>query len=88
MTITDLKRHPTLGYWTAHVTDGHVSFPVDKRWGSWQIVIAQEDGEYRRECLPEVAAALQAELPASERGGRRRELAATADGARYGRMRI
>lgn len=84
MTITDLRRHPKLGYWMAHVTDGYCSFDVDRRFGSWQVVIPGEAGEYRREVLPEVAAALQAELPASERGGRRRQLATTPDGARYG----
>ena len=84
MTITSLERHPELGYWTAHVTDGHASFNVDRRYGSWQIVIPGEDGEYRREVLPEVAAALQARLPEGERGGRRRSVAMTQNGARYG----
>jgi hypothetical protein len=87
MTITDLQRHAD-GYWVAHVADEFASFNVDRKAGSWQIVIPGDGGEYRRDVLPHVARALQARLPASERGGRRASVALTPDGARYGSMRI
>jgi hypothetical protein len=86
MTITDLQRHAE-GYWVARVSDEYTSFSVDRKAGSWQIVIPAEGGEYRKDVLPHVARALQARLPASERGGRRGSVALTADGARYGSVR-
>ena len=47
------------GQWWEAEVDG---VAVDRRFGSWQI-----DSKPRRDCLPHVAAALQAHLPADER---------------------
>lgn len=87
MTITNVCQHPTAGYWMASIEVCGDAFVVDRRFGSWQVVVPSDAGEVRREVLPHVAEALQAELPAAERGGRRRSVAMTPDGARYGAVR-
>lgn len=86
MIISDVRQHPVAGYWMASITVLGDAFVVDRRFGSWQVVVPSGAGEVRREVLPHVAEALQAELPAAERGGRRSRVASTVDGARYGRI--
>ena len=64
-TITNLRQ--TDGYWQARVTAGGAGFDVDRKHGSWQLVI----GKHRHDVKPDVAAALQAKVVPLERAAKR-----------------
>ena len=66
-TITQLRRHPELGFWQARITHQGEVFDVDCRFGSWQA----PKGLSRVDVMPDVAGALQAKVRPLERAERR-----------------
>lgn len=64
--ITKLERHPE-GYWTARVSAGGTTLPVDRKYGSWQIDLSKRGAPVRCEVRPQVAAALQEQVKRAEK---------------------
>jgi hypothetical protein len=60
--ITKLEVSPE-GFWRARITVDGVSYPVNRRFGAWEVLC----GEVRRELLPQYAAALQTRVRPLER---------------------
>lgn len=64
VTLTDES-----GFWTATLDVDGIAYAVDRRFGSWQMAVAETPTQraHRKFVLPEVAAALQARVRREER---------------------
>lgn len=68
--VTQLRRDPTGGYWTARVSLDGTTIDVDRCDGSWMASVRRAPGHrtfVRREVLPFVAAVLQDRVRRLER---------------------